>query len=36
MEGEHLQNYLSKWVLFSVMWGVAGSMSLGDRQKFGE
>lgn len=36
MESEHLQNYISKWVLFSVMWGVAGSMSLSERQKFGD
>lgn len=36
MDSDHLQNYMSKWVLFCLMWGVAGSMNLAERQKFGD
>ncbi|EAR94592.2 dynein heavy chain, cytoplasmic protein (macronuclear) [Tetrahymena thermophila SB210] len=36
LDPEVLKKYMQKWTLFSLMWGIAGSMTLYQRQKFGE
>jgi dynein heavy chain 1 len=35
MQPDHLENYANKWLLFSVLWGFAGSMNLERRMIFG-
>ncbi|KAJ5078912.1 intein-containing dynein heavy chain precursor [Anaeramoeba ignava] len=35
MKKEHIQKYVTKRLLFSLIWGFGGSMSLQDREEFG-
>lgn len=35
LDSEILKKYMTKWVLFSLMWGIAGSMTLHQRQLYG-
>ena len=36
LEGQHIKKYMSRWTLFSIMWGIAGSMTLADRAKYSD
>jgi dynein heavy chain 1 len=36
LEREQISNYMRKWVLFSAIWGIGGSMNLATRTEFGE
>jgi dynein heavy chain 1, cytosolic len=36
LDSDIMKKYMQKWTLFSLMWGIAGSMTLHQRQLFGE
>jgi len=36
LDNEIMKKYMLKWTLFSFIWGISGSMTLADRQKFGD
>jgi dynein heavy chain 1 len=36
LSGETTRKYLTKWAIFALMWGVAGSMTLAERQRYGD
>ena len=36
LDSEILVKYMQKWALFSLMWGISGSMTLYQRQLYGE
>lgn len=36
MEQMQLQQYMRRWLLFSILWGVAGSMSIAERLLYSE
>ncbi len=33
---DHMEKYVRKWLLFSILWGFGGSLSLNDRTTLGE
>lgn len=36
LEIEVVKKYMFKWCIFATMWGVSGSMTLAQRQDFGD
>ena len=36
MEPQQIVNYMTKWLIFSVIWGVGGSMNLATRSAFSD
>ena len=35
MTDTQIENYMTKWVVFSIIWGIGGSMNLITRTNFG-
>ena len=36
LESQILVNYMQKWVMLSIMWGICGSLKLRDRSLFSQ